>query len=45
MNTHMAAHWAFIALEVARQTPDPQWRAKALEIKGNIDNSMPTRTA
>ncbi|WBQ03619.1 discoidin domain-containing protein [Kribbella sp. CA-293567] len=43
VNTHMAAHWAFIAMEVARQTPDPQRRAEALEIKGNIDHNLPNR--
>lgn len=39
--THMAAHWAMIALDVSRLTADPTLRARCEEIVSNIDDHLP----
>lgn len=39
--THMAAHWASIALDVSRLTADPERRAACTEIVQNIDDHLP----
>ena len=39
--THMAAHWALIALNLSRVTADPARRARCLEVAGNIDLHLP----
>jgi hypothetical protein len=39
--THMAAHWAMIALDVSRLTDDADRRARCLEIVENIDEHLP----
>jgi hypothetical protein len=38
---HTAAHWAMIALNVARLTDDPERRALCLEIVRRIDDDLP----
>ncbi|WAS82374.1 MULTISPECIES: hypothetical protein [unclassified Corallococcus] len=39
--THMAAHWAFIAMDLSRMTNDPARRARYLEVFDNINHGMP----
>jgi hypothetical protein len=39
--THMAAHWASIALDVSRLTADPARRRRCLQIVHNIDHDLP----
>jgi len=39
--THMAAHWALIALELARITTDPDRRKVYLDVKRAIDTDLP----
>ncbi len=39
--THMAAHWALIALNLARVTVDPVRRQRYLTVAGNIDLHLP----
>jgi hypothetical protein len=39
--THMAAHWAYIALDLTRLTTDESRRAQYHEVVNNIDNSLP----
>jgi hypothetical protein len=39
--THIAAHWAMIALDVSRLTADPTLRARCEEIVSNIDDHLP----
>jgi hypothetical protein len=39
--THMAAHWAYIALDLTRLTTDESRRARYREVVDNIDNSLP----
>jgi hypothetical protein len=39
--THMAAHWASIALDLSLLTTDPGRRARCLEIVRNIDDHLP----
>jgi len=43
--THMAAHWALIALNLSRITADPARRRRYLEVAGNIDLHLPTNGA
>ncbi|WP_051580909.1 hypothetical protein [Pseudonocardia acaciae] len=40
-HTHMAAHWASIALDVSLLTADPARRAACTEIVRNIDDHLP----
>lgn len=39
--THMAAHWASIALDISRLTADPARQAACTEIVSNIDDHLP----
>lgn len=39
--THMAAHWAYIALDLAQLTTDESRRARYREVVDAIDNSLP----
>lgn len=39
--THMAAHWAYIAVDLAGLTTDESRRARYREVVDNIDNSLP----
>jgi hypothetical protein len=39
--THMAAHWAMIALDVSRLTADSSLRQRCQEIVRNIDDHLP----
>lgn len=39
--THMASHWAMIALDVSRLTSDPALQDQCLEIVSNIDDHLP----
>lgn len=39
--THMAAHWALIALNLSRVTADPVRRSQYVEVLGNIDLHLP----
>ncbi|WP_338281410.1 hypothetical protein [Corallococcus caeni] len=39
--THMAAHWAFIAMDLSMMTTDPQRRDRYLEVFDNIHHGMP----
>ncbi|AFE05026.1 hypothetical protein COCOR_03131 [Corallococcus coralloides DSM 2259] len=39
--THMAAHWAFIAMDLSRMTTDPERKARYLEVFDNINHGMP----
>ncbi|GAA3346724.1 hypothetical protein GCM10020358_58800 [Amorphoplanes nipponensis] len=39
--THMAAHWALIALNLSRVTADPARRRRYVEVAGNIDLHLP----
>ena len=39
--THMASHWAYIALDLAEVTTNPQRRAKCLQVVGNINDGLP----
>jgi hypothetical protein len=39
--THMASHWAYIAMNLALMTPDAAHRARYLEVFTNINRSMP----
>ncbi|WP_242588511.1 hypothetical protein [Corallococcus macrosporus] len=39
--THMAAHWAFISMDLSRMTPDPERKARYLEVFDNINRGMP----
>ena len=41
--THMAAHWASIALDVSRLTADPDRRARCLEVVQAIDEDLPNQ--
>jgi hypothetical protein len=43
--THMAAHWAFIAMDLARMTTDPENRARYVEVFNNINQGMPNFAA
>ncbi|RSM72278.1 hypothetical protein DMB66_06745 [Actinoplanes sp. ATCC 53533] len=43
--THMAAHWALIALNLSRITADPARRRRYLEVAGNIDLHLPSNGA
>ena len=43
--THMAAHWALIALNLSRVTADPARRARYRAVADNIDLHLPGRTA
>lgn len=38
---HMAAHWAYIALDLTQLTTDESRRARYREVVDNIDNSLP----
>nr|WP_296063819.1 hypothetical protein [uncultured Actinoplanes sp.] len=38
--THMASHWALIALNLSRVTADPGRRQRYLEVSGTIDNRL-----
>ncbi len=40
-NTHMAAHWAFIAMDLSRLTSDPTRRARAQQIVADINFHLP----
>ncbi|WP_199792313.1 hypothetical protein [Allosphingosinicella vermicomposti] len=39
--THMAAHWAFIAMDLSRMTADPARKAAYLAVFNNINRDMP----
>ncbi|CAM3054584.1 hypothetical protein G4177_33300 [Corallococcus sp. ZKHCc1 1396] len=39
--THMAAHWAFIAMDLSRMTADPVRKARYLEVFDNINQGLP----
>ncbi|WP_233595213.1 MULTISPECIES: hypothetical protein [Corallococcus] len=39
--THMAAHWAFIAMDLSRMTTDPERKARYLEVFDNINQGLP----
>ena len=39
--THMAAHWAMIALDLSRLTAKPDLRASCLQIVANMDDHLP----
>lgn len=39
--THTAAHWAYIALDLAELTTDESRRARYLEVVRNIDHGLP----
>ncbi|WP_244226889.1 hypothetical protein [Corallococcus aberystwythensis] len=39
--THMAAHWAFISMDLSRMTTDPGHKARYLEVFDNINQGMP----
>lgn len=40
-NTHMASHWAYITMELARLTTDPERRARYRQVVSDIDNHLP----
>lgn len=44
-NTHMASHWAYIAMELARLTTDPDRRTRYREVVVNVDDHLPNRDA
>ncbi|WP_233582900.1 hypothetical protein [Corallococcus sp. CA053C] len=39
--THMAAHWAFIAMDLSKMTTDPLRRTLYLEVFNNINHGLP----
>jgi hypothetical protein len=39
--THMAAHWASIALDISQLTTDAERRARCAQVVDNIDNQLP----
>ncbi|WP_244237937.1 hypothetical protein [Corallococcus terminator] len=39
--THMAAHWAFIAMDLSRMTTDSERKARYLEVFDNINQGLP----
>ncbi|RKH70261.1 hypothetical protein D7X55_11040 [Corallococcus sp. AB049A] len=39
--THMAAHWAFIAMDLSRMTNNPDNKARYLEVFDKINRGMP----
>jgi hypothetical protein len=39
--THLAAHWALIALDVSRLTDEDALRARCLEVVANVDDHLP----
>ncbi|RYZ39626.1 MAG: hypothetical protein EOO71_19455 [Myxococcaceae bacterium] len=39
--THMAAHWAFIAMDLSLMTTDPEQKARYLEVFHNINQDLP----
>jgi hypothetical protein len=43
--THMAAHWAFIALDLSRMTADATKRALYLQVLNNINRDLPNSTS
>lgn len=42
-NTHMAAHWAYIATFLALLTPDPARACRAAAVADNISHHIPSR--
>jgi hypothetical protein len=43
--THMAAHWAYIGLELSRTTHSASRRAAALAVATNVDRNMPNSSS
>ncbi|MEV8376000.1 discoidin domain-containing protein [Kribbella sp. NPDC056861] len=41
VNTHMAAHWGFIAMEVSRLTANAARRDKAIKVRDDVNDHMP----
>ncbi|RKH68399.1 hypothetical protein [Corallococcus llansteffanensis] len=39
--THMAAHWAFIAMDLSKMTTDPLRKALYMEVFNNINQGLP----
>jgi hypothetical protein len=43
--THMAAHWAYIGLELSRTTQSTARRTAALAVASNVDQNMPNNSS
>jgi hypothetical protein len=43
--THMAAHWAFIAMDLSRMTTDATRKATYLQVFNNINRDLPNSTS
>ncbi|CAM3760624.1 hypothetical protein G4177_26580 [Corallococcus sp. ZKHCc1 1396] len=45
VNTHMASHWAYIAMDLSRMTTDATKKASYLKVFNNINRDMPNNTS
>ena len=45
VNTHMASHWAYIALDLSRMTTDATKKATYLTVVNNINRDMPNNSS
>ncbi|RKH38428.1 hypothetical protein [Corallococcus sicarius] len=45
VNTHMASHWAYIAMDLSRMTTDATKKATYLTVFNNINRDLPTNTS
>ncbi|WP_246357100.1 hypothetical protein [Pyxidicoccus fallax] len=43
--THMAAHWAFIAMDLSRMTTDSTKKAQYLQVFNNVNRDLPNSTS
>ena len=45
VNTHMASHWAYIAMDLSRMTTDATKKATYLTVFNNINRDLPTNSS
>ncbi|RKI35343.1 hypothetical protein D7Y27_32160 [Corallococcus sp. AB004] len=45
VNTHMASHWAYIAMDLSKMTTDATKKAQYLTVFNNINRDMPNNTS
>ncbi|AFE07109.1 hypothetical protein COCOR_06764 [Corallococcus coralloides DSM 2259] len=45
VNTHMASHWAYIAMDLSKMTTDSTKRAQYMTVFNNINRDMPNNTS